>query len=282
MVQKESRVKVGSVSYLNTKPLIHALLDNLPLPGSEEIELSLDVPSCLADDLKKGTLDVGLIPIIEYFRAGVSPHALRYRIIPHISISSRGAVQSIQLLSRVPIPAIRRVALDTSSRSSHALVKILLAEKYHVQPEFTPCSPSIEPQAVDADAVLLIGDAALNRLGSTDYALDLGAEWHALTGLPFVYACWVAREEVDLRNVPRTLLRAKEIGVTQIAQIAQNEAPKLGFSVDFCRDYLTKHIFFELGDSEIAGMMRYYELAVKYELVAPGATLKFVEGKAGN
>ena len=205
MVQK-SRVKVGAVSYLNTKPLIYPLLDDPQFPGSEAIELSLAVPSRLAAKLRDGALDVGLIPIIEYFRADSG-----YRIIRHISISSRGPVLSIQLLSRVPIPAIRRVALDTSSRSSRALVEIVLAEKYHLHPEFHSCSPTIDPQSADADAVLLIGDAALRRLGTTDYALDLGAEWSSLTGLPFVYACWVARGGIELKNVPQTPLECEGI-----------------------------------------------------------------------
>ncbi len=284
MVQK-SRVKVGAVSYLNTKPLIHPLLEQPQFPGSAEIELLLDVPSHLADDLKRGALDVGLIPIIEYFRL----NAPGYRIIPHISIASRGAVQSIQLFSRVPISDIRRVALDTSSRTSRALVQIVLAEKYQLHPEFTSCPPpppqsppnlgggkgGAEPQSVDADAVLLIGDAALKRLGSTHYALDLGAEWDALTGLPFVYACWVARGAVELGNVPQTLQRAKELGINQIPEIARLEAPKLGFPEDFCRAYLTHHIFYDLGDAEIAGLMKFYELAVKSGLAAPGVSLKF-------
>jgi chorismate dehydratase len=270
MVQK-SCVKVGAVSYLNTKPLIYALLDNPQFPGIEEIELSLEVPSRLADRLKNGEFDVGLIPIIEYFRADV-----QYQIIPHISISSRGAVRSIQLLSHVPIPSIRRVALDRSSRSSRALVQILLAEQYHLFPEFTSCPPSIDPQSVDADAVLLIGDAALRQLGSTDYALDLGAEWDALTGTPFVYACWTARGDVDLRNAPQTLQRTKEFGVDRIPEIARIEARKLGFPETLCWDYLSKHIFYELGELEIAGLMKFYELAVKYELARPGVMLKFV------
>ncbi len=268
---QESRVKVGAVSYLNTKPLIYPLLDDPQFPGSEAIKLSLAVPSRLATKLRDRALDVGLIPIIEYFRADSG-----YRIIRHISISSRGPVLSIQLLSRVPISAIRRVALDTSSRSSRALVEIVLAEKYHLHPEFYSCSPTIDPQSVDADAVLLIGDAALRQLGTTDYALDLGAEWNSLTGLPFVYACWVAQGGVELKNVPQTLLSAKEVGVDKIPEIARIESQRLGFPETLCRDYLTGHIFYELGDPEIAGLMRFYELAVKYDLAQPDVTLKFV------
>jgi chorismate dehydratase len=268
---QESRVKVGAVSFLNTKPLIYSFLEDPQFPGSEAIELSLAVPSHLAVELKDGDLDVGLIPIIEYFRADIE-----YKIIRHISISSRGPVLSIQLLSRVPIPAIRSVALDTSSRSSRALVQIVLAERYRVYPEFHSCSPTIDPQSADADAVLLIGDAALKRLGATDYTLDLGAEWSKLTGLPFVYACWVARGEVELGQVPQTLVNAKECGINKIPGIARIESQRLGFPESLCRDYLTKHIFYELGDPEIAGLKKFYEFAVKYDLAQPDVKLRFV------
>ena len=270
MAQK-SRVKVGAVSFLNTKPLIYPLVGDLQFPGSEAIELSLAVPSRLATELRDGDLDIGLIPIIEYFRADIE-----YKILRHISICSRGPVLSIQLLSRVPIPDIRCVALDTSSRSSRALIQIVLAEKYNLHPDFISCSPTIDPQSADADAVLLIGDAALRRLGATDYALDLGAEWSALTGLPFVYACWVARGDVELEQVPQTLLKAKRSGITKIPEIARIESQRLGFPETLCRDYLTKHIFYELGDSEIAGLKKFYELAVKYDLAQPDVTLRFI------
>ncbi len=267
---QESRVKVGAVSYLNTKPLIYPLLKVPQFPGSDEIKLSLAVPSRLATELGDGNLDIGLIPIIEYFRAESG-----YRIIRHISICSRGPVLSIQLLSRVPIPAIRSVALDTSSRSSRALVKIVLAEKYRVYPEFHSCPPTIDPRSADVDAVLLIGDTALKRLGATDYTLDLGAEWSELTGLPFVYACWVARGEVELGQVPQTLLNAKEDGIKKISEIVRIESQKIGFPEQLCRDYLTKHIFYELGDSEIAGLQKFYKFAVKYDLAQSNVKLRF-------
>lgn len=269
MAQK-SRVRVGAVSYLNTKPLIYPLLNNYQNLTNEEIDLFLDYPSRLADDLKSGNLDVALIPIIEYFR---NPG---YRIVPHISISSRGSVRSIQLYTHVPIASIRSVAFDTSSRTSRALVQIWLAEKYHLHPEFTSCPPSIDPQSVDADAVLLIGDAAMELNCPADTALDLGAVWQEFVGLPFVYACWVAREDVNLRNVPQILQCAKQLGINQIPAIAQSESQTLGLLEHTCQDYLTNHIFYDLGDAEIAGMMKFYELAVKYELAAPGITPKFV------
>ena len=270
MAQK-SRVKVGAVSFLNTKPLIQPLLEDPQFPGNEAIELSLAVPSRLATELKDGDIDVGLIPIIEYFRTDSE-----YRIIRDISICSWGPVLSIQLFSRVPIPAIRHVALDTSSRSSRAMVQIVLAEKYNLHPEFHSCPPTINPREADTDAVLLIGDAALRRLGATDYTVDLGTEWTTLTGLPFVYACWVARGEVELGQVAQSLLNAKEYGIDKISEIIQIESQRLGFPESLCRDYLTKHIFYDLGDSEIAGLKKFYELAVKYNLAQPNVKLRFI------
>ncbi len=269
MVQK-SRLRVGAVSFLNTKPLIYPLL-NGELPT--DIALSVHVPSRLATLLREGELDVGLIPIIEYFRAK-HPGA-GYRILPGISIASHGSVQSIQLFSRVPIQDIQCIALDTSSRSSIALLKILLAEKYQLQPEFTPCAPSVHPAAVEPEAVLLIGDAALRHLGATEYSVDLGAEWHELTGMPFVYACWVARGGVCLGDTPNLLRQAKARGIEQIPEIARIEAQKLGLSETLCRDYLQHHIHYDLDESEIAGIELFYKLAVKNGLAAPGHSLSF-------
>ncbi len=199
-------LKVGAVSFLNTKPLIYPLLNGeLQTDG---IDLSMQVPSRLVTLLSDNKLDIGLIPIVDYFRA--NDQNTGYRILPNISIASRGSVLSIQLFSRVPIQDIQQVALDTSSRSSVALLKILLAEKYQFSPTFIPCDPSIDPATSETEAVLLIGDAALKNLGTTKYSVDLGAEWHELTGLPFVYACWVARGEVELGHCTEPTFRSEK------------------------------------------------------------------------
>jgi len=240
------------------------------MQSQEEIELFLDYPSRLADDLKIGNLDVALIPIIEYFR---NPG---YRIVPHISISSRGPVRSIQFFTNAPIESIRRVALDTSSRSSCALVQIWLAEKYNLHPEFTPCPPSVDPWSVDADAVLLIGDAAMGLSCRADSALDLGAEWQEFAGLPFVYACWAAREGVNLRSVPQMLQSAKQLGINKIPEIAQIEAQKLGLPEDTWQGYLIRHIFGVLGGAGGAVIVNCCDLAVKDDLAVPGMAAEFV------
>ena len=276
MVQK-SRIRVGAVSFLNTKPLIYPLLN-------EEIEtdiaLTVDVPSYIATLLSKDELDVGLIPIVEYFRA--DPSDTPYCILPDISITSHGRVRSIQLFSRVPVQEIRRIALDTNSRSSVALLKILLAEKYRISPAFTTCAPTVNPKTAlenrqdpPFDAVLLIGDAALRHLGSTEHSVDLGDAWHKLTGLPFVYACWVARKDTDLGDLLQVLLESKTRGIAQISEIARIEALKLGLPEPLCLAYLRDSIKYDLDESAIAGMEHFYKYAVKHNLSPPCRYLSF-------
>ncbi|MYC77547.1 menaquinone biosynthesis protein [Candidatus Poribacteria bacterium] len=276
MVQK-SRLRVGAVSFLNTKPLIYPLLNE---EIQTDIALSVDVPSRIAALLSEGELEVGLIPIIEYFRA--NPSDAKYCILPDISIASHGSVKSIQLFSRIPIPEIQRIGLDTNSRSSITLLKILLAEKYQIFPAFTTCRPTVNPKTVlqdrqdpPFDAILLIGDAALRHLGSTEYNLDLGEAWHQLTGLPFVYACWVARTEAQLGDLPELLLESKVRGIARIPEIARIEARKLGLAEELCRNYLLYYIKYDLGESAIKGLELFYKYAVKNDLAPPGRDLSF-------
>src|SRR5438445_6751906 len=143
-------IRIGAVNYLNTKPLIY----ELPLLAPHA-DLILDVPSRLADRLGEGSLDVALIPVIEYFRAG------SYSILPNIAIASRGPVLSVTLFSRVPWLEIRRVALDEGSRTSAVLAQILLRKRYGVRPEITELPLDRSAEEANADAVLLIGDRAM-------------------------------------------------------------------------------------------------------------------------
>src|SRR5205085_5751585 len=165
-----------------------------------EAELVLDVPSRLADQLAAGELDVALIPVIEYFRAG------SYTVVPNIAIATRGPVLSVTLFSRVPWPEIRRVALDEGSRTSAALAQILLRQRYGVRPALVPLPLERAAEDVEADAVLLIGDRAMRAcLPGFAHAYDLGQEWHDWTGLPSVYAFWAGREGAELGPVADAL-----------------------------------------------------------------------------
>jgi chorismate dehydratase len=261
----ETVVRVGAVNYLNTKPLIHEF-DRL----APDAELILDVPSRLADRLAAGELDVALIPVVEYFRAGC------YSVVPNIAIASRGPVLSVTLFSRKPWHEIRRVALDVGSRTSAALTQILLRKRHGLTPEITPLSLAQDAEDVDADAVLLIGDRAMRAcLPGFVHAYDLGQEWFDWTGLPFVYAVWAVREGADLGGVARALTEAKRRGLEAVGRIAQDEAPRLQLDAGFCRRYLSNILHFDLGPREQAGLHHYYLLACELGLARQGVKLEY-------
>lgn len=258
-------IRIGAVSYLNTKPLIYDLEEFAP-----EAELILEPPSRLADQLAEGSLDVALIPVIEYFRAG------EYTVVPNISIASRGPVLSVTLFSRVGWPEIRRVALDEGSRTSAALTQIILRRKYGVHPEVVPLPLDYHAENADADAVLLIGDRAMRAcLPGFAHAFDLGQEWQDWTSLPFVYAVWAVRPRVDLGPVEMALMESKRRGCARIGEIAQREAPLLGLDAGFCRRYLANIIHYDLGPREQAGLHHYYMLACELGLARRGVNLEF-------
>src|SRR5215471_17764952 len=168
-----TKLRVGAVNYLNSKPLIERLTDFAP-----NIDLTLDLPSRLADRMAAGELDVGLIPVVEFLRGD------GYSCISNIAIGSRGPVLSVTLFSRVPWAEIRSVALDDGSRTSSALAQILLRERYSVNPAVRPLALDATADQSESDAVLLIGDRAMKAcLPGFRYAFDLGEEWLRWTGL---------------------------------------------------------------------------------------------------
>jgi chorismate dehydratase len=261
----DTPVRIGAVNYLNTKPLIYDLNTLLP-----EAELILDVPSRLADQLANDQLDVALIPVIEYFRAG------SYSIVPNIAIASRGPVLSVTLFSRVPWADIRRVALDEGSRTSAALAQILLCGRHGVSPEVMPWPLDRDAEDADADAVLLIGDRAMRAcLPGFTHAYDLGQEWHEWTGLPFVYAVWAVRDGANLGRAATALAESRRRGCARIGVIAQREAPLLGLDAGFCRRYLQSIIHFDFGPREQAGLHHYYMLACEMGLARRGINLEY-------
>jgi chorismate dehydratase len=263
-------LRIGAVSYLNTKPLVYQL-DRL----APDAELILDLPSRLADRLRDGTLEVGLIPIVEYFRGD------GYRLLPDISISSHGPVLSVTLFSRTPWDKIRRVALDVGSRTSAALTQVILRHRYRIHPEVTPLPMDQPAESLDTDAVLLIGDRAMHAcLPGFPHAFDLGQEWHEWTGLPFVYAAWAVRDGVDLGPVLDAFYAAKRLGQANTGPIAAHEAKMLGLDAGFCRRYLSNIIRYDLGPREQAGLRRFYELARDLDLAPAGREVAFYHASA--
>ena len=265
----DNPIRIGAVTYLNTKPLI-CDLDRL----APDAELVLDVPGRLADRLAAGELDVALIPAIEYFRAG------GYSVVPDVAIATRGPVLSVTLFSRKPWADVRRVALDAGSRTSAALTQILLRKRFGVAPEVVPLPLDSAAEDADADAALLIGDRAMRAcLPGFAHAYDLGQEWYDWTGLPFVYAVWAVRPGVDLCGVDNALIEAKRRGLARAGGIAHDEAPRLGLDAGFCRRYLSTILHFDLGPREQAGLRHYYGLACELGLAPRGVALSYYKGK---
>ncbi|CAN5595181.1 menaquinone biosynthesis protein [soil metagenome] len=242
-------MRVGAVNYLNTKPLIEGLTD-------PRIDLSLDLPSRLADQMAVGELDVGLIPVVEYLRAG------SYGFIPNISISSRGPVLSVTLFSRVPWNEIESVSLDEGSRTSAALTLILLAKKHNLSPILWQLPIDVPADDVSTDAVLLIGDRAMKAcLPGFAYAFDLGEEWTNWTGLPMVYALWAIRDGVELGDLEHAFHDAKANGMKNVGPIAAREATRLSVDPGYCRRYLSHIIRYELGPDELRGLRCFHRHA---------------------
>jgi chorismate dehydratase len=256
------RVRVGAVNYLNTKPLIYGL-DKL----APHLDLVLDYPSRLADQLASGQLDVALIPSIELFQDPT------YTIVSDACIGCRGPVMSVKLFSRVPVEKIRTLALDEGSRTSAALVRILLAEKYGLQPRLEPLALGDALSDTSADAALLIGDRAMRTSEPCAEIWDLGDEWCRWSELPFVFAMWTARSGRDLRAVEQALAEARDAGVANLAEIARREAAPLGLSQPECVSYLRDNLYFYLGQRELEGLDLFYRLARKMNLAPPGVDL---------
>ena len=266
----ETVLRIGAVSYLNSKPLVEGLAESLP-----ETHIHLDFPSRLADHLVSGRLDIALVPSIEYFRGH------DYEIISDACVSAHGPVLSVKLYTRVPWGEIRTLALDEGSRTSATLARILLAERHGVFPALEPLPLNHRTEDTTADAVLLIGDRAIlspkERFLAT---LDLGEEWHKWTGLPFVFAMWVAnvrarRPEGDLDRVTRALCRSRDLGVSRLDDIARREAPLLGLSFPTTISYLSRNLQFHLGNAERSGLKMFYQLAAGLDLAPKGVEMAF-------
>jgi chorismate dehydratase len=271
-------MRIGAVSYLNTKPLVYNLAELAP-----QHELVFDLPSRLADQLAAGTLDVALIPSIEFFQ---NPD---YRIVSDACIGCRGPVLSVKLLSRVPMRQIRTLALDEGSRTSVALARILLKERFGIEPEQLPLPIDARYEQSPADAVLVIGDRAIHPArGNWVAQWDLGDEWNRWSELPFVFAMWVARSVGQVSNLSNeysdlaaTLAAARDAGVANLAQIAREEAPNVGLTYDQTLTYLRDNLHFYLGPGERAGLKLFYEHASKLGLAPNDVALSRRQTAAG-
>ncbi|MBX7167046.1 MAG: menaquinone biosynthesis protein [Pirellulales bacterium] len=259
------RLRVGAVNYLNTKPLIYRLDELYP-----DAELVLDLPSRLADRLAAGELDVALIPSVESFQDPT------YSIVSDACIGCRGPVWSVKLLSRVPVERIQSLALDEGSRTSAALCRILLHERYGLQPRLERLDIGQSLEDTRADAVLLIGDRAIHSPpGRYDAVWDLGDQWCRWAELPFVFAMWTARAGVDTSGLEPALAESRDLGLRNLPQIAAGEAAKLGLTEPECIGYLRDNLHFTLGPREQQGLALFHRLAGQMGLAPKGVELDF-------
>jgi chorismate dehydratase len=262
-----SVVRLGAVGYLNARPLVYQL------DRSPNFSLRFDLPSRCADLLHSGAIDVGLIPSIEYVRGG--PLA----IVPDVAIASRGPVTSVMLYATRPIDQVRSIAMDTSSRTSVALVRVLCVKRFKINPSFEALGPDLDAMLKRHDAALLIGDNALfgSRAASHERrvdVIDLGEAWTQLTGLPFVYAFWAGKPGV------MTPGHVQELQVTRDRGVAEAETVAREYLADWPERqapgarYLRDNIKYHFGDDERAGLELFYRYASEIG-VAPAGTLSF-------
>lgn len=258
-------VRLGAVSYLNSRPLIEDL--ETLLPGSS---IDLDYPSRLADSLSRNELDVALIPSIEFFRRP------GYQIISDACVAARGPVMSVKLYCRVHPGDVKRLALDEGSRTSATLAKVMLAEKYGALPTTEPLSMESLTTDSNADAVLLIGDRAMHSPDEKFCEeIDLGQMWNEWTGLPFVFAMWVAQADADTTGIAAALSEARNRGLKRFAAIAASEAPKLGLTDQVACDYLKNNLHYKMTSAELNGLQLFHELASQHNLVNQNANRVF-------
>lgn len=252
-------VRLGSVPYLNARPLVAGLDQS---PG---VVLTEAPPSELARQLRAGRLDAALASAVELLR----DPPLGWIAGP--AIASRGPVCSILLFVRGAPGAVATLALDRSSLTAAALAQVCLAEFLGAEkPRVTLCDPRAELASIDADAVLRIGDPALTTAPDGRQALDLGALWTERTGLPFVWAVWLVRaaaSAAELAAIRSAVLAARARGLPQRDELANRFAEAQGLDPGFCRDYLHRHVRFDLGPDEHKGLAAFARLAHQHGLV---------------
>jgi chorismate dehydratase len=243
----DKKIKVGSVSYLNTRPLVYGL--KLP-PIADQIELIEDTPARLGEMLINNQIDIGLIPV------AIIPQLKEYYIIGDYCIGSEGEVASVCLFSEVPIGDIKKVYLDYQSRSSVILLKWLMKEYWGINPEIIEAiNDEYRKEIKGTTAGLVIGDRAFEQRKISTFIYDLSSEWKKITGLPFVFAAWIS-----LRELPSDFIKgfnqANEVGLQKIDEVvAANH-----FDLYDLKKYYNLHLSYHLDKKKKAGM----ELFLKY------------------
>ena len=294
-----SKLRVSIVEYLNAAPLVWGFT-NGPLAG--KYDLSFTVPSQCAEELRGGDADLGIIPSIEYQRMdGVVA-------LPGMAIASKREVRSLLVVAKKPIELAKRIALDTSSRSTVGLVRLLAAEHWKIAPEFVDAAPDPAEMLREADAALLIGDPAL-RISlkmealagkapsgeqccqgdpeempvpgfETLYVYDVIHQWREMTGKPAVLAIWVGRRDAITPEVVADFTASKQYGLERVREISEAAAIKLDLPPRALERYLTENIHFDLDEDNLAGLQLYFEKAAAAGLIPRARPLEFPQAAA--
>jgi chorismate dehydratase len=252
------KLRVGIVNFLNSKPLAWGFLKG---HHADLFAPSYHPPAMVARLLAQGNLDVGLIPSIEVQRIP------NLRVLPDMCVGAKREVRSVILVSRGPVAEIRRVALDQNSRTSSTLVRILMRERWGLDPEYLHERPDPERMLSEADAALIIGDPALRVDRERYQVIDLAAEWNALTGLPFVFAVWAVRPEVEIPDLPFYFKSSLRYGLSSLDTLVRESAAELGLDTSEVRSYLTENLHFFLRAEEIEGLEEFYRRAYHHGLI---------------
>jgi chorismate dehydratase len=269
------RLRISAISYLNTAPLMWDLEHG---QAGRQFEISYTLPSGCAKALAEGSADIGIIPAAAYAQIP------GLEILPDVAIASRRAVRSILLVSQIPVELVRTVALDTSSMTSVALIKVLFEKWMGGGRVFLPMEPDIEKMLRECDAGLLIGDPALEVDRNRYHTLDLAEEWIRHTGKPFVFAFWAVRGEalrevnpfLDLAAVFRES-RDHGLQAENLERIAQEWAPRVGLSRAEVRSYLTENIHYQLDAECCEGLRLFYRYAAELGVLRGSPDLHFAE-----
>lgn len=242
------RFVIGSVPYMNAAPLTRWFETEA---GQQMATVRYAAPSVLARWLEKGEVDVALVSSVELFRrSGV-------QFVPGLAIATRREALSVRLFSKVPFTAIRTVALDESSLTSSALVRVLLTRVYGVHPRYQDHPPDLQAMLRQADAALLIGDAGMSASGEGLYVLDLGEAWYQWTGLPFIWAVWLANADAPMHLLTDLMHTAFAWGETHLDAIIESEAQRTGLPRELCARYLREVMTYRIDDSFLQGLERF-------------------------
>lgn len=277
------RPRVGHIQFLNCLPLYWGLMRSGALLG---VELSKDTPDHLNEALVAGDLDIGPISLVEYLR-----HTDELLLLPDLAVGSDGPVHSVNMVSTRPLAELdgRRVALGSTSRTGVLLARMLLETHVGVRPEYFRCPPDLTGMLLEADAAVLIGDAALRaRTDAPNRGLivtDLGAAWREWTGLPMVFAVWAVRRDFAsahpgvVKDVHQAFLTSRELCLAELDTVAAAAARWEPFSAAELAAYF-RALDFSLGPRQLAGLREFAARAAQAQAVPdlPADAPQFVTG----